>query len=76
MAGLKKEKRGISVKKPFSFNGMEKINPAKNQILNELFAESRQQRSYGSNFRLFRGGMAAGPMLTDVGHKSIVHVLR
>jgi hypothetical protein len=30
MAGLKKEKRGISVKKPFSFNGMENINPAKN----------------------------------------------
>jgi hypothetical protein len=53
MAGLKKEKRGISVKKPFSFNGMEKINPAKNQILNELFAESRQQRSYGSQISRF-----------------------
>jgi hypothetical protein len=42
-----KIKKGISVKKLPVFNGIQTSTPPKNQIPKDLFADSRQQRSYG-----------------------------
>jgi hypothetical protein len=51
----KKEKKGISVNKFPVFRGIEGGARCKNQILNELLAESRQIRTYKPDFQASTG---------------------
>jgi len=55
-----KRKKGVSVKKFPVFIEIEGASPSKFQITKELFAESRQQRSYGSDFAALEAESRSG----------------